>query len=344
MSTTFLSLLTLLSLAVKGDGVETIGEAHHRMPGAFREQTSFEKLKGSQKICVILGILIITAIVCAIIVGIVKKDSNTLYFIIPAGILLLVGSFCASHYLGPTEVGFTKEEKILGAIGLLVLFSICGLTIFGVSRNYNNVETYFPTMGTLASISLVALVIYSAYIVRYQPFEPLLRMIFGVSGVLLLSGCIGLAAVLINYHYSRQPSGANASIILSVFNVVLLVAVLYFAYRIGLLDSTVFNKDRSVALGYCIALVIFIGLVVALVYMFTGKKCECSKRQCQCLTGDSCNCNGKCSIRCGCTDCSCNKLPWYVGLAVGLGLPALVFVFYFFYGYFQFVRQHESLT
>ncbi|ORM40179.1 uncharacterized protein BXIN_1483 [Babesia sp. Xinjiang] len=130
MSTTFLSLLTLLSLAVKGDGVETIGEAHHRMPGAFREQTSFEKLKGSQKICVILGILIITAIVCAIIVGIVKKDSNTLYFIIPAGILLLVGSFCASHYLGPTEVGFTKEEKILGAIGLLVLFSICGLTIF----------------------------------------------------------------------------------------------------------------------------------------------------------------------------------------------------------------------
>ncbi|ORM39681.1 uncharacterized protein BXIN_0274 [Babesia sp. Xinjiang] len=167
MSTTFLSLLTLLSLAVKGDGVETIGEAHHRMPGAFREQTSFEKLKGSQKICVILGILIITAIVCAIIVGIVKKDSNTLYFIIPAGILLLVGSFCASHYLGPTEVGFTKEETILGAIGLSVLFSICGLTIFGVTKCE---EAYFPAMGAFASISLVALVIYSAYINKNGTF------------------------------------------------------------------------------------------------------------------------------------------------------------------------------
>ncbi|ORM42249.1 uncharacterized protein BXIN_1515 [Babesia sp. Xinjiang] len=237
----------------------------------LRETKWFEKLNSQKKIYSLLGLILVASVLIATAVGVSAGEKYVVAILGPVLAFLLVSWLCSLQHLGPSDMKLTKYQilaavtVVLVVIGLVALVSICGLTISAVtSKTDDKLSPY--------AVGTVAFVVYSWYAAQTHPCTMLFEYIFGVAAVLLLSGCVGLSVLHFTYENHVQKSSAIvAPGTLAAINVILLVAVLYFAHCIGLLDITFFKKYRGLTLGSCTAAFALIGVVVVVKNVY---KCD----------------------------------------------------------------------
>ncbi|ORM41418.1 uncharacterized protein BXIN_2572 [Babesia sp. Xinjiang] len=150
------------------------------------------------------------------------------------------------------------------------------------------------------------------------------------------------------YAYANDEEGKKAEYIaLAVFTAVILAIVCYYAYRVGVPDSEMefFDNNMGTFLGcYIVGPILVVGLFFLLLHV-VGTKVAPQPCSCKTRTGGrstQCKCNDNCGIFCDC-NCDCSKKYTPIGIAIGLGLPAMVGAFYFLSSYMKLLQQTQSL-